>query len=71
VDGPEANIAVVGGERSNFNGSARIDYSGEAKKVCITANRALNTPVELAPGIYTIAVMTDSYLVGTVAVELK
>jgi predicted nucleic acid-binding Zn-ribbon protein len=71
VDGPEANVAVVGGERSNFNGSATVNFTGEATEVCIAAGRAVDAPVELAPGIYTIAVMTDNYLVGTVAVELK
>lgn len=71
VDGPEANIAVVGGERSNFNGSATVNFMGEAIEVCIAAGRAVDAPVQLSAGIYTIAVMTDSYLVGTVAVELK
>jgi hypothetical protein len=71
VDGPEANVAVVGGERSNFNGSTTVNFTGEATEVCIAAGRAVDAPVELAPGIYTIAVMTDNYLVGTVAVELK
>ena len=71
VDGPEANVAVVGGERSNFNGSATVNFMGEATEVCIAAGRAVDAPVQLSAGIYTIAVMTDSYLVGTVAVELK
>ena len=71
VDGPEANLAVVGGERSNYNGSAAVNFSREATEVCIVAGRAIDAPVELMPGIYTIAVMTDSYLVGTVAIELK
>ena len=71
VDGPENNVAVLGGERSNFNGSTKVNYSGEAIEVCIALRRAVDTPVELVPGIYTIAVMTNSYLVGTVAVELK
>ena len=71
VDGPEGNVAVVGGERSNFNGSATINFTGEATEVCIAAGRAVDAPVQLPPGIYTIVVMTDSYLVGTVAVELK
>ena len=71
VDGPEANLAVVGGERSNYNGSAAVNFSREATEVCIVAGRATDAPVELMPGIYTIAVMTDSYLVGTVAIELK
>jgi len=48
-----------------------VNYSGEAIEVCMALRRAVDSPVELAPGIYTIAVMTDSYLVGTVAVELK
>ena len=39
--------------------------------VCIAANRATDAPVVLEPGIYTAAVMTDSYVLGTVAVELK
>jgi len=71
VDGPEANLAIVGGERSNYNGSATVNFSGEPTEVCIVAGRAVDAPVELTPGIYTVAVMTDSYLVGTVAVELK
>jgi len=71
VDAPEANIAVVGGERSIFNGSATVNFTGEATEVCIVAGRATDAPVELGAGIYTVAVMTDSYLVGTVAVELK
>jgi hypothetical protein len=71
VDGPEENLAIVGGERSNYNGSATVNFSGEPTEVCIVAGRAVDAPVELTPGIYTIAVMTDSYLVGTVAVELK
>ena len=71
VDGPEANVAIVGGERSNFNGSATVNFTGEATEVCIAARRAVDAPVELVPGIYTIAVMTESYLVGTVSVELK
>lgn len=71
VDGPENNVAVLGGERSNFNGSTKVNYRGEAMEVCFALRRAVDAPVELAPGIYTIAVMTDSYLVGTVAVELK
>ena len=71
VDAPEANLAVVGGERSNFNGSTVVNFTGEATEVCIAAGRATDAPVELGAGIYTVAVMTDSYLVGTVAVELK
>jgi hypothetical protein len=71
VDCPEENLAVVGGERSNYNGSATVNFSGEPTEVCIVAGRSVDAPVELTPGIYTIAVMTDSYLVGTVAVELK
>ena len=71
VDGPEENLAIVGGERSNYNGSATVNFSGEPTEVCIVAGRAVDAPVELTPGIYTVAVMTDSYLVGTVAVELK
>lgn len=71
VDGPEENLAILGGERSNYNGSATVNFSGEPTEVCIVAGRAVDAPVELTPGIYTVAVMTDSYLVGTVAVELK
>ena len=71
VDAPEANLAVVGGERSNFNGSTVVNFTGEATEVCIAAGRATDAPVKLGAGIYTVAVMTDSYLVGTVAVELK
>jgi DNA primase len=71
VDAPEENQAVVGGERSGFNGSATVDYQGQSVEVCVAANRATDAPVELTAGIYTMAVYTDSYLVGTVAVELK
>ena len=71
VDGPEENVAVVGGERSNFNGSTTLNFNGEATEVCIAAGRAVDAPVVLASGIYTIAIMTDNYLVGTVAVEMK
>lgn len=71
VDGPEANIAIVGGERSIFNGSSTVNFTGESTEVCIAVLRAVDAPVELQPGIYTVAVLTDSYLVGTVAVELK
>jgi len=71
VDAPEQNMAVVGGERSGYNGEAVVNFEGEAVEVCIPANRAIDAPVELTPGIYTIAVYTDSYLVGTVALELK
>ena len=71
VDAPEENMAVVGGERSGYNGEAQVDFQGDAVEVCVAANRAVDAPVELAAGIYTIAVYTDSYLVGTVALELK
>ena len=71
VDGPEENLAIVGGERSNYNESATVNFSGEPTEVCIVAGRAVDAPVELTPGIYTSAVMTDSYLVGSVSVELK
>lgn len=71
VDAPEANMAVVGGERSGYNGEAQVEFQGEAVEVCIAANRAVDAPVELAAGIYTIAVYTDAYLVGTAALELK
>jgi len=71
VDAPEENMAVVGGEPSGYNGEAQVDFQGDAVEVCVAANRAVDAPVELAAGIYTIAVYTDSYLVGTVALELK
>ena len=71
VDAPEQNQAVVGGEQSGFNGKAVVNFQGEAIEVCIDANRAIDAPVKLESGIYTLAIMTDSYLVGTVAVELK
>lgn len=71
VDAPETNLAVVGGERSGYNGMSEVDYQGEAVEVCIAADRATDAPVELEAGIYTLAIMTDSYLVGTVAIELK
>lgn len=71
VDAPEKNMAKVAGEMSGFNGKVKIKYQGEALEVCVKAKRATNTPVVLKPGIYTAAVMTDSYVVGTVAVELK
>lgn len=71
VDAPESNKAVVGGEQSGFNGSAKITYTGDAQEICIAANRATDAPVELAPGIYTAAIMTNSYVVGTVAIELR
>lgn len=71
VDAPEENMAVVGGERSGYNGEAQVDYRGEAVEVCIAADRAVDAPVELEAGIYTAAVYTNSYLVGTVAIELK
>ncbi|MGB1184137.1 MAG: hypothetical protein ACPG4S_03155 [Schleiferiaceae bacterium] len=71
VDAPEANMAVVGGERSGYNGEAQVDFQGEAVEVCVAANRAVDAPVELAAGIYTIVVYTDAYLVGTAALELK
>ena len=71
VDAPEQNQAVVGGEQSGFNGKAVVNFQGEAIEICIDAKRAIDAPVNLAPGIYTLALMTDSYLVGTVAVELK
>jgi hypothetical protein len=48
-----------------------VDYQGQSVDVCVAANRATDAPVELSAGIYTMAVYTDSYLVGTVAVELK
>jgi hypothetical protein len=71
VDAPEQNQAVVGGEQSGFNGKAVVNFQGEAIEVCIDAKRAIDAPVKLESGIYTLAIMTDSYLVGTVAVELK
>ena len=71
VDAPESNKAVVGGEQSGFNGSAKITYTGDAQEICIAANRATDAPIKLAPGIYTAAIMTNSYLVGTVAIELR
>lgn len=71
VDAPEENMAVVAGENSGYNGMAKVNFQGEAMDVCIAANRATDAPVELEPGIYTAAVMTDSYVLGTVAVELK
>ncbi len=71
VDAPEENMAVVAGENSGYNGVVSFMYQGDAAKVCIAADRATNTPVVLEPGIYTAAVMTDSYILGTVAVELK
>lgn len=71
VDAPESNMAVVAGENSGYNGMAKVDFQGEATEVCIAADRALDAPVELEPGIYTAAVMTESYVLGTVAIELK
>ena len=71
VDAPEENMAVVAGENSGYNGVASITYQGDAAEVCIAADRATDAPVVLEPGIYTAAVMTDSYILGTVAVELK
>ncbi|MEY2963785.1 MAG: hypothetical protein RL754_1046 [Bacteroidota bacterium] len=71
VDAPEVNQALVGGERSGFNGQTSVDYQGQSVEVCIAADRAVDAPVELEPGIYTLAVYTDSYLVGTVSVELN
>ena len=71
VDAPESNKAVVGGEQSGFNGSAKITYTGDAQEICIAANRATDAPIKLAPGIYTAAIMTNSYVVGTVAIELR
>ncbi len=71
VDAPEKNMAVVAGENSGYNGMAKVNFQGEAMDVCIAANRATDAPVVLEPGIYTAAVMTDAYVLGTVAVELK
>lgn len=71
VDAPENNKAVVGGVNSGYNGMAKVNFQGEAMDVCIAANRATDAPVVLEPGIYTAAIMTDSYVLGTVAVELK
>lgn len=71
VDAPEKNMAVVAGENSGYNGMAKVNFQGEAMDVCIAADRATDAPVVLEPGIYTAAVMTDSYVLGTVAVELK
>jgi hypothetical protein len=71
VDAPEENMAVVAGENSGYNGMAKVNFQGEAMDVCIAANRATDAPVVLEPGIYTAAIMTDSYVLGTVAVELK
>ena len=71
VDAPEKNMAVVAGENSGYNGMAKVNFQGEAMDVCIAANRATDAPVVLEPGIYTAAIMTDSYVLGTVAVELK
>jgi hypothetical protein len=71
VDAPEKNMAVVAGENSGYNGMAKVNFQGEAMDVCIAANRAADAPVVLEPGIYTAAIMTDSYVLGTVAVELK
>jgi hypothetical protein len=71
VDAPETNMAILANERSNFNGSTAVDYDGSAVEVCIATDRSTTSPVELEPGIYTVAIMTESYVVGTVAVELK
>ncbi len=71
VDAPENNKAVVVGVNSGYNGMAKVNFQGEAMDVCIAANRATDAPVVLEPGIYTAAIMTDSYVLGTVAVELK
>ena len=71
VDAPEKNMAVVAGENSGYNGMAKVNFQSEAMDVCIAANRATDSPVVLEPGIYTAAIMTDSYVLGTVAVELK
>ena len=71
VDAPEKNMAVVAGENSGYNGLAKVNFQGEALDVCIAADRAMDAPVVLEPGIYTAAVMTDSYVLGTVAVQLK
>ena len=71
VDAPESNKAVVGGEQSGFNGSAKITYTGDAQEICIAANRATDAPIKLTSGIYTAAIMTNSYVVGTVAIELR
>jgi L-lactate utilization protein LutC len=71
VDAPEKNIAVVAGENSGYNGIAKVNFQGEAMDVCIAANRATDAPIVLEPGIYTAAILTESYLLGTVAVELK
>ena len=48
-----------------------IDTIGVPQEICIAANRATDAPVQLAPGIYTAAVITNSYVVGTVAIELR
>jgi hypothetical protein len=71
VDAPEENMAVVAGENSGYNGIAKVNFQGEAMDVCIAANRATDAPVMLNPGIYTAAILTESYLLGTVAVELR
>ena len=71
VDGPENNIAVVAGEMSGYNGMSRVNFQGQAAECCIVASRSMTSPLELEPGIYTASVMTDSYELGKVSIELK
>lgn len=71
VDGPENNIAVLAGEMSGYNGMSRVNFQGQAVECCIVASRSMTSPLELEPGVYTASVMTDSYELGKVSIELK
>lgn len=71
VDGPENNIAILGGEMSGYNGMSSVNFQGQAIECCITASRSMTSPLELEPGIYTASVMTDLYELGKVSIELK
>lgn len=71
VDAPGANTGIVGGAESGFNGKTSIKYMGTEMQACIDVNRAEDSPVELPAGIYTVAVYSKDYLMGTGAIELK
>ncbi len=71
VDAPGSNLAIVGGQEGGFNGKTNITYMGTEVRVCIDAERAEDAPIDLPDGMYTVAIYTDEYLMGTGAVELK
>ncbi len=61
---------IFKGNRLQYSLKQEIDYSGEAKDVCVYWNKR-NTDEETMPGIYKISVYSDNELIGESAFELR